>query len=402
MATKDFTPNLKKDFPLLQKKKDLVYLDNAATTQKPAVVLEAMDDFYKKDYAPVHRGLYDLSARATEKYEAVREKCQKFINGKYTKEIIFTHGATDAINMVADSLSTVLKPNDRIVISEIEHHANFVPWQQLAKKIGLDLQLAPVDDEGFPILKEWEKLIDEKTKLVAIPHISNVFGSVFPIEEIAKIARLHDALLLVDGAQAVAHTKIDVQKLDCDFYLFSAHKMYGPTGIGVLYGKKKILESLPPSRFGGHMTESIGEKETTFAPLPAKFEAGTPPIAEAIGLGVAIDYLEKIGLENIQKHEEALALYANQTLREIADLKIFSAEKSNIISFNVGGIHSHDLATILAEKNICIRAGHHCSIPSMKKMKETAVARASLGLYNEKADIDKLKKAIIEAKKIFS
>ncbi len=398
---------VRKDFPMLEHRmngKPLVYLDNAATTQKPLAVIERLSNFYKNEYATIHRGVYTFSQNSTEECNEAREKCRKFLNAKDASEIIFVRGATEAINLVAVAYGRkALKKGDEILISEIEHHSNIVPWQQLALEKGLVLKWAPVNDLGEIILEEFERLLGPRTYLVSVGHISNALGTINPVKEIIKLAHHAGAVVMIDGAQGVPHTRVDVQDLDCDFYCFSGHKIYGPTGIGVLYAKKKHLEAMDPYQFGGDMIETVTFEKTTFAKLPNKFEAGTPAIAQIIGLGVAIDYLQGIGFEAIEHYEQELLRTATERLSQINGLKIVgtAAEKASLISFTLEGIHPHDIGTVLDQEGIAIRAGHHCAQPAMRRFGVPATARASFAFYNTKEEIEKLAEAINKAKKIF-
>ncbi len=412
------------DFPMLRTSMNghaLVYLDNAATTQKPLAVIDRMTAFLKNEYATIHRGVYTLSQHATLECDAVREKCRKFLNAEKTFEILFTRGATEAINLVATSFGRkFLKKGDEVIISAMEHHSNIVPWQALCEEKGLVLRVIPVDDRGELVMEEFRKLLNARTYLVCVTHISNVLGTINPIKEIVELAHHAGAAVLVDGAQAAPHLKVDVRELDCDFYCFSGHKIYGPTGIGVLYGKEKHLEGMDPYQYGGDMIETVSFEKTTFAKLPAKFEAGTPAIAEIVGLGIALDYLEKLGWEAISQHETELLHYATEKLSRIPGLKIIGRadEKASLISFVLegvhpalpedrssdlrkGGVHPHDIGTILDQEGIAIRAGHHCAQPLMKRFGIPATARASFAFYNTKEEVDKLAAAIEKVLRLF-
>lgn len=398
---------IRRDFPMLETQMNghpLVYLDNAATTQKPLSVIERMDQFLKNEYSTIHRGVYTLSHYATAECDAVREKCRKFLNASKAAEIIFTKGATEAINLVATGYGRkFLKPGDEIIISAIEHHSNIVPWQQLAKEKNLTLRIAPVNDKGELLMDEFQKLLNARTYFVAVTHISNVLGTINPIQEITKRAHHAGAVVLVDGAQSAPHMKVDVQDLDCDFYCFSGHKIYGPTGVGVLYGKMKHLEDMDPYQFGGDMIEQVTFEKTTFAKPPAKFEAGTPAIAEIIGLGAAIDYIQGIGFEAIAEHEHELLEYATEALSRISGLRIVGQadEKASLISFVLEGVHPHDIGTVLDQEGIAIRAGHHCAQPLMKRFGISATARASFAFYNTKNEVDLLVAALEKVLKVF-
>lgn len=393
-------PNIRLDFPILNKKVQgypLIYFDTAATAQKPQVVIDTLVDFYANHYGTVNRGVYTLSKNATESYESVRRKIQTFIHAEYPEEIIFTSGATASLNLVAKSFGRrFIRPGHAILISEIEHHSNIVPWQMLCEELGAVLRIVPVSDEGELIFEEFENLLDEKVKLVSLAHISNVLGTVHPVKKIIAKAHEAGAYVCLDGAQAAGHIPIDVQELDADFYLFSGHKIYGPTGVGILYGKRELLEQLPPVEGGGDMIEKVLLERSTYAGLPLKFEAGTPMIAEVIGLGAAIDYLLSIGMESIHKHENELLTYASNRLLEFPFLSILGTarEKGAIISFKIEGIHPLDLATLLDCRGIAIRTGHLCSQPAMERFNLNAVARISFGLYNTQEEIDHFLQAL--------
>lgn len=390
---KDLT-SYRKDFPMLKAKmqgKPLIYFDSAATTQKPQCVIDAIVNFYQNQYGTVHRAVYQLAASATSLYQNSRIKAQKFLNASKPEEIIFTRGTTEAINLVASSFGRAfIKPGDQVILSEIEHHSNIVPWQMMCEERKAQLKIIPVNDQGEILLDEFKKLLNRKTKMVAIGHVSNALGTVHPIKEIIHLAHQMGAKVLVDGAQAVAHLPIDVQDLDVDFYAFSGHKIYGPTGIGVLYGKEELLNKMPPSQGGGDMIDKVSFEKTTYAPLPSKFEAGTPMIAEVIGLGAAIDYLNHVGLQNIHRWEQDLLEYATQQLKTIEGVKIIGTAKNKgaIISFIVEGIHPLDIGSLLDAQGIAIRTGHHCSHPTMDRFKVPGTARISFGLYNTREEID--------------
>ncbi len=398
---------IRKDFPMLNSMMNghpLVYLDNAATTQKPLSVIERLSEFYKKEYATIHRGVYTFSQLSTEECDLSRKKCQKFLNAREAAEIIFVRGATEAINLVATGYGRkFLKQGDEILISAIEHHSNIVPWQMLCQEKGLKLKVIPVNDNGELLMDEFEKLLGPRTYFVAVTHISNAIGTINPVREIIKHAHHAGAVVLIDGAQAAPHLKIDVQELDCDFYCFSGHKVYGPTGVGVLYGKRKYLEMMDPYQFGGDMIETVTFEKTTFAKLPNKFEAGTPSITEIVGLGVAIDYIQSIGFEAIEHYEKELLGYATERLSKIPSLKIIGTadEKASLISFTLEGVHAHDIGTVLDQYGIAVRAGHHCAQPTMKRFHIPATARASFSFYNTKEEVDKLVDGIEKVLKIF-
>ncbi len=396
-------------FPILNQEingNPLVYLDSAATSQKPTQVIEALKNYYEFENSNVHRGVHTLGNRATDAYEGAREKVRQFINAKSTEEVIFTRGTTNGLNMVALSYGRAnVSEGDEIVITYMEHHSNLIPWQQLAKATGATLKYIDMQEDGTLDLADVEKAITDKTKIVSVTFASNVLGTHNPVKEIAAIAHKHGAVMVVDGAQGVPHFHTDVQDLDCDFLAFSGHKMCGPTGIGVLYGKKEHLEKMEPAEFGGEMINFVGLQDSTWADLPAKFEAGTPIIAGAIGLGAAIDFLNEIGMDNIIAHEQMLSTYALEQLSTIEGLEIYGpkdpTKRSGLVTFNIEGVHPHDLATVLDSKGIAVRAGHHCAQPLMKWLKCVATARASFYVYNTKEDIDKLVAGVRFAKEYF-
>lgn len=392
--------DIRKDFPILKNK--LIYLDSAATSQKPQAVIDAMTDFYANEYATVHRGVYTMAARATEKYNGVREKVAYFLNAEKESEIVFTRGTTDSINLVAQSYP--IREKDEIIISEMEHHSNIVPWQMLCERTGAVLKIIPVNDEAELDLKVFETLLNARTKLVAIAHIANSTGTINPIETIIKMAHAHGAKVLVDAAQSAAHMRLDVQRLDVDFLAFSGHKMFGPTGIGVLYGKYELLDKMAPVQGGGDMIESVTMEKTIYAKPPLKFEAGTPQIAQVIGLGAAIDYIEKIGLGNIYAWEQQLLDYATDRLLEIPGLRIIGTaeHKSSIISFAIEGVHHLDLATFLDLEGIAIRSGNHCAQPLMKRFGVQGTNRISFAPFNTFEEIDVLIEAIYSTLKVLS
>ena len=381
----------KSEFPIF-KNKNLTYLDSASTSQKPKVVLDAMMNVYEDSNANVHRALYDLGSKSTELYESSRELVAKFINANTSKEIIFTSGATASINLLAYSLGAQLKENDEILISHMEHHANIVPWQQLANRTGAILKYIPHTDKGDIDLSNCNELITTKTKIVSITHMSNVLGTINPIKEISKLTKIVGAIFIVDGAQSVSHMPVDVQELECDFLAFSGHKMLGPTGVGVLWGKFELLDKMPPFLSGGEMIEKVTLEESTWNEVPYKFEAGTPNYVQAIGLGAAVKFLSKIGMENVHNYEKELTSYAIEKLQSIPNLNIHGSPKNrgSVISFNIENIHPQDLAQFLNEDNICIRVGHHCAQPLLKTLNETSTARASFYIYNDFSDVDKL------------
>lgn len=398
---------LQRDFPILDQivnDEPLVYLDNAATTQKPTQVLEAIAAYYEKDNANVHRGVHTLAERATAAYEAARERVCSFIHAASTKEVLFTKGTTTGLNWVARYAESVLQRGDEVLISVMEHHSNIIPWQEACKKTGARLIYAYLK-EGMLDLADFRSKLTEKTRFVALTHVSNVLGVVNPIKEIAELVHRANALLVVDGAQSVPHMKIDVQDLDVDFFAFSGHKMLGPTGIGVLYGKEELLEQMSPVEFGGEMIDFVYEQEATWKELPWKFEAGTPNIAGAIGLAVAIDYLDKIGMETVHQYEQELIAYVFPKLQAVEGLTIYGSEdltqRSGVISFNLAGLHPHDVATALDYEGVAVRAGHHCAQPLLSYLGVAATVRASFYLYNTKADCDKLVEALQKTKEFF-
>jgi len=397
----------KRDFPILQQKihgKSFVFLDSAASSQKPQCVIDALVHYYQQDHANVHRGVYELSERATKAYENARIKIQRFIRAAHAHEIIFVRGTTEAINLVAQSYGHAqFAKNDEIILSEMEHHSNIVPWQMLAEDLGLVLRVIPVLATGELDLTAYEKLFSSRTKIVAISHASNVLGTINPIQEMIKTAHAHAVPVLVDGAQALPHMPVDVRDLDCDFYTFSSHKAYGPTGIGVLYGKTALLEKMPPYQGGGSMIEHVSFAKTTYAKLPYKFEAGTPNIADAVAFAAAIDYLEKIGMQHVFAHEQALLNYATAKLTTIPGLRIIGTAKNKVgvISFVLDNIHPHDIGTILDHQGVAVRAGHHCAQPLMDRFNIPACVRASFGIYNSQEDVDALIAALLEVKRLF-
>ncbi|NJA05208.1 cysteine desulfurase [Methylococcaceae bacterium WWC4] len=395
------------DFPILGEKirnKPLVYLDNAASCQKPQAVIDAIVHTYRREYANIHRGVHTLSVKATDKFEGAREKVRAFINAASTKEIIFVRGATEAINLVAQSYGkSQLNAGDEIVISAMEHHANIVPWQMLCEQIGAVLKVVPMDQAGELLFDEFEKLLNAKTKLVAITQMSNALGTINPVENIIAAAHARNIPVLLDGAQAIPHMAVDVQALDCDFYVFSGHKLYGPSGVGVLYGKQALLEAMPPYQGGGDMIRTVTFEKTTYAGLPHKFEAGTPAIAEIIGLGAAIDYVAAVGVANIAAYEAELLAYATEQAQQIKGLNIIgqAAHKGGILSFTLDRIHPHDIGTMLDSLGIAIRAGHHCAMPVMDFYGVPATARASFAMYNTRQEIDVLMQGIKSLIEVF-
>ena len=393
---------VKSDFPIFHNS-DLVYLDSAATSQKPKVVLDTVNSIYTRSNANVHRALYSLGSKSTEKYEKSRQKVANFINANSSKEIIFTSGATESLNLLAHSLGINFSSGDEILISEMEHHSNIIPWQQLAKRTGAKIQFIPITPNGELDLTQAKKLFNSNTKIVSITHISNVLGTINPIKEISSIAHQCGAILIVDGAQGAAHKKVDVKNLECDFYVFSGHKMLGPTGIGVLWGKLNLLNEMEPFMGGGEMIDKVTMTSSTWNEVPYKFEAGTPNFVQAIGLGAAIDYLESIGMDYITHSEEQLTSYAIDKLQKFDNIEIYgnASERIGVISFNIKNIHPHDLAQFLNEYNIALRVGHHCAQPLLSRLNETSTARLSTYIYNDEQDIDKLCSALQEVIRYF-
>jgi cysteine desulfurase/selenocysteine lyase len=398
---------IRNDFPILKEKvrgKRLVYLDSAGSAQKPKQVIEAINRVYQSEYSNVHRGLHYMSEQTSARYEESRHKVAKFINAEFDREVIFTKGTTESINLVANSYGRGnLGPDDEILITWAEHHSNIIPWQLLRDQVGCKIKVVPVDDDGTIHLKEFEKLISSKTKIVAFCHVSNVLGTVLPVKEITKLAHSYGAVVVVDGAQGVVHMPVDVQDLGVDFYAFGGHKVYGPSGIGVLYGKEDLLNEMPPYQGGGGMINTVSFEETTWADLPDKFEAGTPPIAQAIGLGVAIDYMQNIGLDRIAEYETELLNYATQRLSSIEGLNFVGTApgKVSVISFTMDCAHPHDIATIIDQNGVAVRAGHHCAQPLMDRFDIPSAARASFGLYNIKEDVDVLADSLEKVREIF-
>lgn len=408
---------VRSDFPILSRKvhgKPLVYLDNAATTQKPLCVLDAMRNEYVNENANVHRGVHYLSVQATELHEQARETVRKFINAKSTSEIVFTRGTTEGLNLVAATFSEdFMKEGDEVIVSVMEHHSNIVPWQLAAHRKGIKLRVIPMSDEGVLDLEAYKQLFNEKTKIVSVAHVSNVLGTVNPVEDIIKIAHEHGVPVMIDGAQSLPHFRVDVQKLDCDFFVFSGHKMYGPTGIGVLYGKEEWLEKLPPYQGGGEMIEHVSFEKTTFEKPPLKFEAGTPDYIASHGLATAIKYMESLGMENIEKHEQELTKYALERLGKIEGMNIYGPKSTPhsslltpnsheaVVSFNVGNIHHMDMGTLLDQLGIAVRTGHHCAQPLMDRLGVLGTVRASFALYNTKEEIDVLAEGIERVSRMF-
>ena len=398
---------IRADFPILKEKirnKPLVYLDNAATCQKPQAVIDSISYLYSHDYANVHRGVHTLSVRSTDKFEGARTKVKTFINASSEKEIIFVRGATEAINLVAQTYGKAnIKEGDEILITAMEHHSNIVPWQMLCEQTGAVLKVAPINRQGELIFAEFEKLLSDKTRMVAVVHMSNALGTINPVKKIIALAHAKNIPVLLDGAQAIPHMAIDVQELDCDFYVFSGHKLYAPSGIGVLYGKQALLDGMPPYQGGGDMIRRVTFAETEYNTLPYKFEAGTPSIADVVGLGAAIDYLNEIGMDRIAVYEAELLAYATEKALRIKGLRIIgeAAEKGAILSFVLDKIHPHDIGTMLDSLGIAVRAGHHCAMPVMDFFEVPATARASFAMYNTKEEIDSLMEGIESLIEVF-
>ncbi|PLS02650.1 cysteine desulfurase [Neobacillus cucumis] len=402
--------DIRSQFPILDQEvngKPLVYLDSSATSQKPIKVIETVEKYYREINSNVHRGVHTLGTRATDAYEGAREKVRKFINAKSIQEVIFTRGTTTSLNTVASSYAAAnLKEGDEIVITYMEHHSNIIPWQQVAKRTGAQLKYIPLQEDGTLSLEDVRATITPNTKIVSVMQVSNVLGVINPVKEIAQIAHENGAIMVVDGAQSAPHMKIDVQDLDCDFLAFSGHKMCGPTGIGVLYGKKHLLENMEPIEFGGEMIDFVHLQESTWKELPWKFEGGTPIIAGAVGLGAAIDFLNEVGLDNIAEHEHKLAAYALEKMSAVEGMTIYgpldAAKRAGLITFNIKDVHPHDVATVLDAEGIAVRAGHHCAQPLMRWLNASATARASFYLYNTEEDIDKLVEGLVKTKEYFS
>ncbi|MGF1669468.1 MAG: cysteine desulfurase [Balneolaceae bacterium] len=398
---------IRQDFPVLQQTVNghpLVYLDNAASSQMPDVVADRLDRYHRSEHANVHRGIHTLSQKATDEYELTRRKVQKFINAGSEHEIVYTTGTTDSINLVANSFGrTRFSKGDEIILSTMEHHANIVPWQMIAEETGAVIKVIPVMDNGELDLDEYKNILSAKTRMVAVVHVSNALGTVNPVREITRLAHDYNAAVLIDGAQAIPHQKVDVQEIGCDFYAFSAHKMCGPTGFGILYGRHEFLEEMPPYRGGGDMIDKVTFEETTYNTIPFKFEAGTPPIAAGIGLGTAVDYLNGIGMERIAAREAELVDYALEQLHQIDGLRIIgqSENRASVVSFNLDDIHAHDVGTILDKKGIAIRTGHHCAQPILKRFNVPATARLSLSFYNNKDDVDRFIDGLKYVKEFF-
>ena len=399
--------NIREDFPILKKQingKQLIYFDNAATSQKPTCVINSISDYYNNHNSNIHRGVHSLSEEATEAYEAAREKIQIHFNAKHKEEIIFTSGTTHSINIVSNGFLDLIGENDEIIVSGLEHHSNIVPWQMMCKKTNSKLKVIPLDKNGELDLKEFKNLVSKKTKLVFLNHVSNALGIINPIEEIIQISHSYNALVLIDGAQSAAHFKIDLQKLNVDFFTASAHKLCGPTGVGFLYGKKELLEKIEPFMGGGEMISDVTFEKTTYAEIPHKFEAGTPNISGVIAFGVALDYMNNLGFENIRQYEDKLLKYATEKLKEIDGLIIYGdvKNKTSVISFNISGIHSYDIGSILDKYGVAVRTGQHCAQPIMDHFDIPGTVRVSLSFINTFKEIDILQEAIIKAKSMLS
>lgn len=398
---------LRRDFPLLEKTnrgKPIIYFDSAASAQKPSQVIQAISDFYADDYANIHRGIYELSERATHLYESTREVVRKFIHANSADEIVFVRSSTEGINLVAQSFGRMQwKAGDEIILSEMEHHSNIVPWYLLKEQLGIELKIIPVLDSGAMDLDAYKKLFSPRTKMAAFAHVSNVMGTINPVKEMVRIAHEHNVPVLLDGAQAVPHMPVNVKDIDCDFYVFSGHKLYGPTGIGILYAKKALLDAMPPYQGGGDMIETVSFSKVTFAKAPQRFEAGTPHISGVVGLAAAIQYLQTIGMQSIFDHEQVLSAYAESKLLNIPELKIIgnAKPKVGVISFVMENIHPHDIGTVLDHEGIAVRAGHHCAMPLMQRFQVPATVRVSFGMYNHEKEIDELMTALQLTKRLF-
>ena len=399
---------IRADFPILASEFNgypLTFLDSGASAQKPECVLRRMDDVYRRSYANVHRGAYALSQAATDYYEGARKTVARYLNARSDDEIVFTHNVTAAINLVAHSYGRrFMERGDEVIISQMEHHANIVPWQLLRDEIGIELKVAPIDEAGNLLLDQLAEMFSHKTKLVSLTHVSNVLGTIVPIKKVIDLAHERDIPVLIDGAQGIVHTRVDVQDLDAEFYAFTGHKLYGPSGIGVLYGKKDLLNTMPPYQGGGDMIERVTFEKTTYRDAPARFEAGTPPFVEAAGLAAAIDYVDEIGMENISAHEQELLNYATERLNEVDGITIYgeAQHKAGIISFTLDKVHPHDIATIVDSRGVSVRAGHHCAQPLMDWYGVAATTRASFGMYSNKQDVDALVDGLKYVKEIFS
>jgi cysteine desulfurase / selenocysteine lyase len=399
------TRAVRRDFPIFATNPGLVFLDSGASSQKPRQVIDAIADYYRTDYANIHRGVYRLSAKSTELYEQARETVRRFLNAKDAREIVFVRNATEAINLVAYSWgATFLGPEDEIVITELEHHANIVPWQMLRDRVGCRLVVAPIDETGGLDMAELEKRIGKRTKLVAVTHLANALGTLVPVEAVAQLAKRVGAKLLIDGSQAVPRMPVDVQAIGCDFYVFTGHKVYGPTGSGILWGRKEILDTMPPYQTGGDMIAEVTFEKTTFQEPPHRFEAGTPDIAAVIGLTIALEYVESLGRDAVREHEEALTGYGVDVLSRMKGVRLMGAGQRRlaILSFDVEGVHPHDLATVLDQHKVAVRAGNHCAQPLMERLGLPATTRASLGIYNDESDIDALAEGLRAAQRMFA
>jgi cysteine desulfurase/selenocysteine lyase len=396
---------LRREFPVYQNNPGLVFLDSGASAQKPAVVIDGVAEFYRRDYANVHRGVYQLSQRSTDHFEAARETARAFLNAADVNEIVFTRGATESINLVAQSWGPAfVKPGDEIVVSDLEHHSNFVPWQILCERMGARLVVAPTDSTGGLDLAALETLLSARTKMVAVTHVSNVTGAILPVERIVELAHEKGALVLIDGCQAIPRMPVDLRAIGCDFYVFSGHKVYGPSGIGVLWGRYELLAAMPPWQTGGGMITLVTREHTEFQEPPHRFEAGTPDISGAVGLKLALDFVESLGRERIREHEEALTGYAIDRLSRIPSLKLLDGgqRRLSVLSFNLDGVHPHDVGTVLDQHGVAVRVGHHCAQPLMDKLGIAGTVRASFGVYNDRDDIDALVAAVEACREMFS
>jgi cysteine desulfurase/selenocysteine lyase len=399
---------VRKDFPILDTTshgKPLVFLDSAASAQKPRAVIEAVNELYTRSYANIHRGVYELSMRATAAFEEAREKVRAFLNAPEAREVIFVRGTTEAINLVAASFGrSHVSEGDEVLITHMEHHSNIVPWQLLCEEKRARLRVAPIDDDGALRVDEFEKLLTPRTKLAAVAHVSNALGTVNPVRELAELAHARGVPILVDGAQAAPHQRIDVQELGCDFYAFSSHKVFGPSGVGALWGRSEHLEAMPPYQSGGEMILTVSFEESSWAPIPHKFEAGTPDIGGVVGFGAALDYVNALGLDDIGAHERDLLAYATEKLQEVPGLRLIGTapHKASVLSFVLGDVHPHDIGTILDQEGVCVRTGHHCAQPVMERFGVPATVRASLALYNDRGDIDRLVAALAVVSEVFA
>jgi cysteine desulfurase/selenocysteine lyase len=393
----------RRDFPILQTE-GFVFLDSAASAQKPQCVIDAIANCYSRDYANIHRGVYELSARATANFEAVRATTQRFIGAAEAREIVFVRNTTEALNLVASTYGRQnVGPGDEVLITEMEHHSNIVPWQMLCEEKGAVLRVAPIDDRGALMLDEFEKLLCSRTKIVAVAHISNALGTVNPVEEITRLSHAHGAAVVIDGAQAAPHHRIDVADIGCDFYALSAHKVFGPTGVGVLYGKAALLEAMPPYQGGGSMIQTVSFEKTTYAEIPQRFEAGTPAIGGVAGFGAALGYVNSLGLDAIESHERELLTYATDALAEVPGLQLIGTapQKAAVLSFSLAGVHPHDVGSVLDHEGVAVRAGHHCAQPVMEHFGVPATVRASLALYNTREDVDALVRGLHVVRELF-